>query len=169
RGTRRSPIYLNASVGLVPGAARAEIGALDELVLQLPDVGVLRRELHLVGLAPHDLLDAVARFLERRVLGATAELDHRREGACDLRRRIGPRDVNGDALRLGVAETRGLAAVVVLERDDDVGLVRLAHDRDREAEPARRFFDSRPRETERVDLHRLAPAVRGDAGGTAVL
>src|SRR5437016_193497 len=40
---------LDAPARLVPGAARAEVRALDELVLELPDVRVLRLELHLLA------------------------------------------------------------------------------------------------------------------------
>jgi len=104
----------------VPGAARAQIRALDELVLELPYIRVLRRELDLVGLAPDDLLDAVARFLERLVLWTAAELDDRCEGARDLGRRVGPRDIDGDALRLGVAKAGSLASVVVLQGKHEI-------------------------------------------------
>lgn len=79
-------MYLNAAIGLVPAAAGAQIGSLDELVLELSNVRVLRSELDLVGLAADDLFNAVARFLERVVLRAATELDHRSESARDLRR-----------------------------------------------------------------------------------
>src|SRR6476646_8789809 len=43
-----SSVDLDAPVGLVAGAARAQVRALDELVLHLPDIGVLRLELYLI-------------------------------------------------------------------------------------------------------------------------
>ena len=79
-------MYLNTSERLVAAAARAEIRTFDELMLELADVSVLRRELDLIGLAPDDLLDTVARFLERLVFRTPSELDHRCERARDLRR-----------------------------------------------------------------------------------
>ena len=138
-------------------------------MLQLSHVRVLRCQLDLVQLATDDLLDPVARLLEGLVLGTAAKLDHRRERARDLRRRIRSRDVDRNALRLGVAEAWGFAAVVVLQRDDDVGIVGLAHDRDGEAEAARCLLDSGPGEPERVDLHGLPPAVPGNAWSAAPL
>src|SRR5439155_5014980 len=128
RGRCRSPIYLDAPERLVAGATRAQIRALDELVLELAHVRVLRSQLDLVGLPADDLLDPVARLLERLVLGPAAQLDHRRERARNLGRGVRSRDVERDALRFGVAESRRFAPVIVLERDDDVGLVGLAHD-----------------------------------------
>src|SRR5438094_8510107 len=98
RGRCRSPIYLDASERLVASAARAQIRALDELVLELAHVRVLRSQLDLVGLPADDLLDPVARLLECLVLGSAARLGHRRERARDLRRCVRSRDVDPRAL-----------------------------------------------------------------------
>src|SRR2546427_3256343 len=168
-GPPGSLVDLDAAVGLVTGRSRAQVRALDELVLQLADVRVLWRQLDLVGLAAGHLLDRVARLLERLVLGPAPQLEHRGERARDLRGRVGARDVDRDALRLGVAQTRRLAPVIVLECDHDVGLLGLAHDRDGQAEPARGLLDTAPRESKGVDLHHLAPAVPGDARRAAPL
>src|SRR2546428_4372852 len=60
-----SLVDLDAAVGLVPGRSRAQVRALDELVLQLADVRVLWRQLDLVGFAAGHLLDRVPRPPQR--------------------------------------------------------------------------------------------------------
>src|SRR5437762_3380203 len=156
-----SSVDLDAAQRLVAGAAGREVRPLDELVLELPHVRILRRELDLFGRAGGDLLDRLAGLRERLVLGSAPELDDRSERTRDLRRRIRARDVDGHALRLRVAESRSLPPVVVLQCDHDVRVLRLADDRHGEAEAARGVLDPRPGESERVDLQRLARAVPG--------
>src|SRR5258706_222932 len=78
-----------------------------------------------------DRVDRLGGFLERDVLGCAAELEHARERARDLGGRVAPRHVDRNAVGFGVAEPRSLAPVVVLQGDDDVGVLGLAHDRDR--------------------------------------
>src|SRR5438034_8827597 len=147
---------LDAPARLVPGAARAEVRALDELVLELPDVRVLRLELHLIAGTGRHRVDRLAGLVERVLLGTPPELEDARERARDLGRRVAPRDVDRDPARFGIAQARGLAAVVVLQRNDDIGVLGLAHDRDRQVEPARSLIEPRPRDPEWVDLHGLA-------------
>src|SRR5207248_1495329 len=150
-------------------AARVEIGALDELVLELADVCVLRLELHLFARAGGDGVDRLAGLIERVFLRTAAQLEHARERARDLRGRVAAGDVDRDAVRFRVAETRRLAAVVVLERDDDVGVLRLAHHGDRQIQAAGGLVETRPRDSERVHLHGLADVARRRAGRAAAL
>src|SRR5207237_1042094 len=131
RGTRRaSAIDLDATHGLMPGGTRREARALRELVLQPAHVRVLRGQLHLIGFAGDDRIDRLARLLERVLLRRAAQLGDRGEGARDLAGGVAARDVDGDAARLRIAEAWRLAAVVVLQRDDDVRVLWLAHDGD---------------------------------------
>src|SRR5437016_1759389 len=135
---------LDTPARLVPGAARAEVRALDELVLELPDIRVLRLELHLIAGTCRHRLDRLAGLVEGVLLWTAPELEDAGERARDLRRRVAPRDVDRDAVRFGVPQARGLAAVVVLQRDNDVSVLGLAHDRDREVEPTRGLIEPRP-------------------------
>src|SRR5439155_8277777 len=116
----------------------------------------------LIGLAGDDRVDRLTRLVERVLLGRPAQLGDRGEGRRDLARGIAARDVDGDAARLRVAQARRLAPVVVLERDDDVRVLGLAHDGDRHAEAARRVLDAVPGDTEGIDLDHLAVAIGGD-------
>src|SRR5712692_5497326 len=139
-----SSVDLHAADGVVPGGARREAGALGELVLQAARVGVLRRELDLVLLSVGHGLDGLARLIERVVLGRAAQLGDRRERGRDLAGGVAARDVDRDAARLGVAQARRLAPVVVLQRDDDVGVLGLAHHGDRHPQAAACLFHARP-------------------------
>ena len=132
-------------------------------MLQLANVGVLRRKLDLALGAVADLLDRVARLVQRLILGTAPQFNDGRERARYLGRRIGTRDVNRHALRLSVADAGRLPPVVVLQRHDDVGLLGLADDRDRNSEAARGVLHSRPGKAERIDLQDLASAVRREA------
>src|SRR5207248_5381789 len=96
KGRGRSPMDLDAPARLVPGAARAQVRALDELVLELPDVRVLGLELHLVAGAGCHGLDRLAGLVERVLLWTPSELKDAREGARDLGRRVAPRHVDRD-------------------------------------------------------------------------
>src|SRR6185369_13926781 len=90
--SRESSIDLHATDGLVAGGARREAGLFGELVLQPAHIGVLRRELDLVLLAVRDLLDRVARFIERVVFRRAAQLRDGGERARDLACRVAARD-----------------------------------------------------------------------------
>src|SRR5258708_28857186 len=100
---------LDAPVRFVSGAARAEVRALDELVLELPDVRVLRLELHLIAGTGRDRLDRLTGLVERVLLRTAPELEDARERARDLRGRVAPRGVDRDAVRLGIPQARRLA------------------------------------------------------------
>src|SRR5260221_6690460 len=56
------------AVGIAAGAARVQLVLLDQLVLQTPHVGVLRRQLDLHARRLHPL-DALPHLLHRRVRG----------------------------------------------------------------------------------------------------
>src|SRR5437867_224236 len=128
-------------------------------MLEPANVGVLRRKFDLVALPTRHGLDRLARLLEGLVLRAAAQVDDTGKRTGDLARRVAPSDVDRDARGLGVAEARRLASVVVLQGQNDVGVLGLADDRDGQTEAARRILDTRPRHAERIHLDRLAHAV----------
>src|SRR4029077_12932238 len=116
----RAGVNAQATVRLLAGAARRQLVTLDQLVLQPAYVSVLRRKFdHRVRrLRPADALE---RFLERglRRVGRV-ELVHPAQRILDLGDGVALQHLDRNAARLRLLEGRVLAAVVVLEGDDQV-------------------------------------------------
>src|SRR5579875_1636899 len=116
------------AIGLFAAATRRHIVALGQPMLQAAYVGVLRRQVD--GAPPaHGAGDGVLGLLQRLGHGiaaavavavarwdCAAEVVDARQAALHLRHSVVLEHVDGLAVRLGVAQRRRLAPVVVLER-----------------------------------------------------
>jgi len=96
-------------------------------MLQAPDVRVLRRQLHRLRLAD-DNADGLFSFAQCRFAWVYLEREDRSQARLHLDDRVALQHVDRKALVLGVAKSRGLLAILALQRHHHVGLVRVAGD-----------------------------------------
>src|ERR1035437_2251912 len=161
-GGRRSeddqvPVRLLA---LAPGD---HLVLLDQLVLEPADVGILGREVHLAPDLPGPV-DPLPRLLERRLGGVgRGDAVDPGESALDLGHGVAAQHLDGDARRLGEPDRRILPPVVVLEGQDDVGVLDVVLDAHRKLELAHRLLEVAPRDPVGKDRQRRCEAGRAVA------
>jgi hypothetical protein len=154
--------------GTVRARASAKRGSpARHLVLEPPDVGVLRRQLDRFG-RRQDRLDGVLGLTQGRFPRIDLEREDRGQARLHLRDGVALQDVDRHRPVLRVAEHRGLLLVLVAERHDDVGLVHVTSDHDRQLQIADRLFEPLAADALRQDTERRQWRASGDEDRPAV-